>query len=197
MMKVLGKMFCIFLLSLNSYAGMLVEPSLGYRYLTGEADQSYNGRVIDTVSYDYNAAVLGGRLGYQKLGFALGLDLSFSPPSDLKEEYKNNKAVTYRDYSQFSQAFFIHYRFSQFFIPFNLRGSYILNTSLDGDSTKGSSVEGSGYSVGLELPGFLPLVNLNLEYRRVTYDKSPLGDKADWKTNEFTVALSCPLEFFK
>ena len=192
-MKTLSKIFFLsFLLSSQTQAAILIEPLLGYRLFSGEAQQTFSNTQVDTLDYTYHAPLFGARLGYQTLGLTYGLDFSLSPPSQLKQELITNGATTYQDLSQNQIGLFIGYYFP-LVLPLNLRGSYIVSSTLDNES---SDFSGSGFGLGFGLSAFVPLLRFNFDYKKLTYERSPLGNSGDWEVVEYNVTVSYPFNFF-
>lgn len=138
-------------------AGLLIEPLVGYSF------GSFEGEDLD--QEDISGASYGGRLGYQKLGFQLGLDY-------LKSSFN----VDNKDYSSFDTSEiggFIGFEFPVFL---RVYAGYIFSatgeTTFDNGSSK-NKIEfqsGSGSKFGLGFTG-LPFIDINLEYRKGTFDE--------------------------
>lgn len=193
-MKKLLLVLCATLM-VNAQAGVLVEPYLGYRLVSGENSNSTK------TEYDYNGALIGGRLGYQFLGFMGGLDYSRGLGA-YELESKVGSATSKADYTQSSFGLFAGYE-----LPILLRAwvSYWMSNKLEGDSgaNSGDEFTGSGYGLGVGFTG-LPFVSLNLEYRNMTYDE--FMDKSSGVTtaltgdneigmSEIILSVSLPLNF--
>jgi hypothetical protein len=62
------------LFATSSFAGVLIEPQLGFKF-AGSADTRAHG---NNVAYKYSGVDIGGRLGYQMLGVMGGLNYNMS-----------------------------------------------------------------------------------------------------------------------
>lgn len=177
-------LFLVLLLGIQqmAMAELLVEPVVGWS----------GNQKIDTSPKNYsggNGLSYGGRLGFQKLGAQVGLDYLQSDISMSSSDFDKN--LTTKEW-----AAFIGYKFPAFF---RLYGGYIF--SAEGDSKINNAdlklTGGTGFKAGL---GFtiLPFIDINLEYRKGTYDETKIGGATfDGKGFEATMlSLSLPLTFF-
>ncbi|MDD0853320.1 outer membrane beta-barrel protein [Halobacteriovorax sp. GB3] len=193
-MKKLLLVLCATLM-VNAQAGVLVEPYLGYRLVSGEDSNS------SKTEYDYNGSVIGGRLGYQFLGFMGGLDYSRGLGA-YELEQKDSSGTSKNDYTQSSFGLFAGYE-----LPILLRAwvTYWMSNKLEGDSgaVNGDEFNGSGYGLGIGFTG-LPFVSLNLEYRNMTYDEffdkaagttTALSGDSEIGMSEILLSVSLPLDF--
>lgn len=142
----------------SANAGVLLEPYLGYKIASGD-------RAITTATeYSFNTPTIGGRVGYQFLGFMAGLDYSMSTGSfGLETKTLTTTTEVNNDQDQF--GLFVGYNLP---ILFRVWGTYFLSSNLeqaDGDENKGS-----GFALGAGFTG-LPFVSLNLEIRSISYDE--------------------------
>jgi hypothetical protein len=163
--------------SASSYGSLMIEPYLGYTFGGGEQDLGGNSKY----DYSYHHPMLGLRLGGSLLGFMAGLDYSGSLLSSFSMDVEQKAGSSTTDYNddvnktQF--GLFVGYDF-----PILLRAwaTYYLSAKLEGESavaagtnqiyTTNYSESGSGIGFGV---GFtpLPLISVNLEYRKFTYDE--------------------------
>jgi len=178
-----------FVVSRSSSAGVLIEPVAGFNFGTKmELDnEDYDG------SYSGLGGAIGGRLGYQQLGFQLGIDYLRSSIDFDDKDFKNNVSV-----SEF--AGFVGFEFP---VLLRVYAGYIFAVS--GESkykdAAGETVDikfnsGSGAKFGVGFTG-LPFIDINLEYRRGTVDEYKIG-QTKYEDDEITyssylVSLSLPI----
>lgn len=163
-----------FFVSTQSKASLLVEPLIGYNLATKIGDE--NGG---------SGRAFGGRLGYQNLGLQLGIDYlnSTVDVDDVKDFNANDFGA------------FVGYKFP---VLLRVYAAYIFSSS--GEYTFGGSKvkaeEGSGQKFGVSFTG-LPFVNVNFEYRTLTYDKiggtAVTGNGGDFQS--YLLSVSLPLNF--
>ena len=157
----------------NARADLLIEPLVGYSFgrfteVPGDDDATASG-----TSY-------GGRLGYQNLGFQLGVDY-LNSTLDVKDSKDNLKASEW--------AGFIGFKF-----PILLRAYAGYVFSGTGEQGNLDLTGGTGPKFGLGFTGF-PFININLEYRKITYDKVKTGTVSyDNETgyNAYMLSISLP-----
>ena len=169
-------------------AALLVEPVVGYNLgskIEIEDGKNYSGG---------SGPSFGGRLGYQKLGFQIGLDYLNSNINPDHDDFDSNVKMN-------EWAAFVGFEF-----PVLLRAyaGYIFSatgqsTKYD-DSTGGGNKKielsgGSGVKVGV---GFtiLPFVDINFEVRQGTFGDNKLGGTSfdkDIKYSTYMLGLSVPL----
>jgi len=155
-------------------ASILIEPVVGYN-LTGKyGDDSSMGP-----SY-------GGRLGWQNLGFQLGLDYLNSNIDVDSNDIKDPLAMS-------EWAAFVGFEF-----PILLRAyaGYIFSANGTSKSDGGAKIElteGTGMKAGI---GFtmLPFLDINLEYRKGTFGETKIGgsstgDETDYSAYMIGVSL--------
>lgn len=140
-------------------AGLLIEPLVGYS--TG----SFDGES----SSDFSGTSYGGRLGYQNLGFQMGLDYL-------------NSSLTMDD-SDYSKLEFSEWAgFVGFEFPILLRvyAGYIFTASGETKYDSGAGKQllevtgGTGSKFGVGFTG-LPFLDINLEYRKGSFSEFDLG----------------------
>ncbi len=163
----------LFIFSEQAHSGVLVEPYLGYQF--GSGDRNNN-------DYSYNSPQLGGRFGYQFLGFMGGLDYSMSS-FDLETTNTVTNATSKTDYSQNQLGLFAGYN-----LPIMLRAwaTYFISAKLEDDIAPITEYSGGGYALGVGFTG-LPFISLNVEYRSMSYDEQ--------ETSGVTSAVSPSLDF--
>lgn len=170
----------------TSNADVLIEPLVGYQAaskLDVDKGDNYSGG---------SGPAFGGRLGFQKLGFQVGLDYL---NSTLDFDDKDFKPVKTSEWGAFVGF--------EFPILFRVYAGYIfsangqtkaLDTSTD-SYVKTDFRSGSGFKAGV---GFtlLPFLDINLEYRNVTFDESKAKGYSksddDITMNAYMIGLSLP-----
>ncbi len=166
-------------------AGVLIEPLVGYSLLKLDGDDSNNA----------GGGSVGGRLGYQNLGFQLGVDYLRSNFSVDNDDYKSDFAM-----SEF--AGFIGFEFP---ILLRVYAGYIFQASAStkyrgdlgqGDGTQTYDLEfdkGTGTKLGIGFTG-LPFVDINIEYRKGKLTDGKLGtyDMEDTDYSAIMFGLSLP-----
>ena len=200
-MRTLKKLvLCLgFMLSLQmSYAGILIEPQLGY-VLTG----SYSGGITlngtsATVNHSYNGAEYGARLGYEFLGVMGGLNYSHSSPSlDCKS---CSPSVTWSN-SRNDIGIFAGYDaplFIRAWLAYNFSSKSTATQTTTG-STNGDYLKGSSTELGLGFK-FIPFISINLIYRMMNYTSENVSNVnytvSGYKPTEFELAVSAPFNLF-
>jgi hypothetical protein len=168
-------------------AGVLIEPLVGYNLGKFEIN------VPNSEEEKFNGASYGGRLGYQQLGFQLGLDYLHSSVSVDDNDYKENLSV-----SEF--AAFVGFEFPALI---RVYAGYIFSAmgEAQADFGTGSGKETLKFSDGTGLKagiGFtaLPFLDINFEYRKGTFGSYKQGSTAkqdlDTDYNAFMVGISLP-----
>ena len=170
------------LLGFSSYseAALLIEPVLGYNLGSKVEfeDDSYSGG---------RGMGFGGRIGYQNLGLQLGIDyLNSSIDLDDNDFDKDVKASEW--------AGFVGFRFP---LLFKVYAGYIFAANGESEAS-GLDVElssGSGMKAGVGFTG-LPFIDLNIEYRKGTYDEFKIsGQDQDEKVDFSSILFSVSLPF--
>lgn len=167
------------------HSGVLIEPVLGYSMLnTFELD------VPDSSNEKGSGPSIGARLGYQNLGFQLGLDYLRSSYSMEDNDFKENLVS-----NEF--AFFAGFEFP---ILLRVYAGYIFagNAETEAD-VLGSKVDveykdASGMKLGVGFTG-LPFIDINFEYRKGEFSEAKFGSaKVDEKTDfsAYMISLSLP-----
>lgn len=194
MQRFLGLLLFSSLFAFNASAELLLEPVVGYSLgLSGkvhEADASGGGTVVENKFSGGGGVSYGGRLGYQKLGFQVGLDYLHSTINPDDKAFKSNLDIN-------EWAAFVGFEFP---ILFRVYGAYIFSADGQGKYDTGSSFEkltlkdGSGFKAGL---GFtlLPFLDINFEYRNTTFGEWKAGStkvEGDVDANIYMIGLSLP-----
>ena len=194
MKRFLGLILVTSIFSLNASAALLIEPVVGYSAgLKGkvhEADTSGGGTVAENNFSGGSGVSYGGRLGYQKLGFQVGLDYLHSTINPEDKDFKSNLDVN-------EWAAFVGFEFP---ILFRVYGAYIFSADGQGKYDTGASFEkltmkdGSGFKAGLGLT-LLPFLDINFEYRKTTFGEWKAGStkvEGDIDANIYMIGLSLP-----
>lgn len=173
----------------SAHAALLLEPVLGYNVsskVTIEGDITNREE-----SYSGGGMAYGGRIGYQNLGFQLGLDyLNSSVDLDDNDFDSNFKSSEWGAFVGF-----------EFPILLRVYAGYIFSATAESKITNGlggynavdfNSGTGAKAGVGFTL---LPFLDVNFEYRRLTYeDFKAGGQKFERETdaNYFMLGISLP-----
>lgn len=173
----------------TAQAGVLVEPMIGYQF--GDGDEP-------GVDHSYSGPFFGGRLGYQQLGFMLGLDYRIST---FEDEQQLSNSVVHDDQKQTKFGAFVGFNF-----PILMRAwvSYYFDVSMEDDDARnnnaGDEYSGDGLGAGIGFTG-LPFVSVNIEYHAYSYDEfenARTGAKSsvsDFDVSEILLSVSLPLDF--
>lgn len=168
-------------------AALLIEPVLGYNMGTKfdiEDGKNYSGG---------SGPSFGGRLGYQNLGFQIGLDYLNSNINPDHKDFDSNIKMN-------EWAGFVGFEFP---ILLRIYAGYIFSAS--GQSTKYDANAGAG-NQKLELDGgsglkagvgftVLPFLDINFEMRQGTFDDNKLGGTSitnDVKYSTYMLGISLP-----
>lgn len=174
-----------FLVIKPAQAGLLLEPVLGYSLSKFEIDQA------NSSEEKANGPSLGGRIGYQNLGFQLGLDYLRSNLSVDENDFKEDLVT-----SEF--AGFVGFEFP---ILLRVYAGYIFMANAEADIDVGAGKQsfelndGKGLKLGV---GFtvLPFLDINVEYRKGTYSELKIGSaKTDVDTDFSAVMVGVSLPF--
>jgi hypothetical protein len=179
-MKCLKLIFSLFLITFfvsvpKSEAGLLIEPLVGFS--TGNIDDGTDDISSKGLSF-------GGRLGYQNLGFQLGVDY-LNSTLDLEDVPS--------DYQISDWAAFIGYKFP---IMLRVYAGYILNSvaTTEYQNVETKFEKGNGTKIGIGFTG-LPFVNINLEMRQGNWDEVTSGNlsvEQEIKYKIFMLGVSVP-----
>lgn len=171
-----------------SHAAILVEPVLGFT-LANKFDSKATSDITDPSESKGSGLAYGGRLGYQNMGFQLGLDYLHSSVDVDEKDIKS-------DITTSEWAAFAGFRF-----PILLRfyAGYIFSGTGDYKASTGNIdlTGGTGYKVGVGWT-LLPFIDLNLEYKKTNYDEIKAGGsklKADLDNSAYLLSISLPFTF--
>ena len=176
----------LFLTLTTAKAAVLIEPLIGYNLGT-KVD------IEDSKTYNGSGMAYGGRLGYQNLGFQIGADYL---KSNLNMDHKYFK----NDLSASEFGGFIGFKFP---ILLRVYAGYIFSGMAESKDyqnpltavlQKAELKGGTGPKLGV---GFtvLPFLDINLEYRQVTYDEFKLAgvkQTNEVKMNSYLLSISLP-----
>ncbi len=192
-MRSFKKIFLILLalIGLQSHAGFLVDPYLGFNI----ASFGTNDATVPS-KYSYSGVNMGGRAGYQLLGFMAGAEYSMRTSFSMETEAPLSKST--QDFTGNYLGVFVGYE-----LPILLRGwaGYYLDVNFNnaGPSTNTlTQLDGSGIFLGAGFTG-LPFISINAEYRNVIFSKATVsnvtGDLVNKiTTHEILLTVSLPLD---
>lgn len=144
-------------------AALLIEPVIGYSYGKFNTELDNNGPTTDKSDHTLSGTSYGGRLGYQNYGFQLGLDYLASSMSQDGESMKTSE-----------WGGFVGFEFP---ILVRVYAGYVFS------GTAETTVEdidvnlkgGTGPKIGVGFTLF-PFLDINLEYRRISFDSYKKGN---------------------
>lgn len=182
-MKQLLTVLSILLISKLSYAGLVLEPYLGYQM--GTLDATYTGGTA--ASSKDKGPVFGARIGYSFVVPWVALDYSMYSGKD--------DATTPNDLKQTNIGLTVGAQMLPLIRPY---AGYIFSAkNKASDSTSEATYTGTGLKVGI---GFkvLPLLNINVEFAKIDYkdyETSTASGKvsdlfSDFKYTTSTIGLS-------
>ncbi len=196
-MKLFKRSFMVLLFSFlllgNLYAGVLIEPSLGYTLGVFDKNEEISG--ID-IKYAYSGPAYGGKIGGTFLGFQVGFEYDLGnyemelDPKPAGLELPKYDVTNMGVFAGFSAP-----------VLFRVWATYFFKSSFE--PSVGDSYNGKGYSLGVgfrPIPIPLPFVSLcfNLEYRQITLDESEsaagVKGTVDYNISEFLVSVSVPID---
>lgn len=187
-MKVLQLFILVlaFLIIKPANAGLLVEPIVGFSNSKFETDTPGSSEEKGTgLSY-------GGRLGYQNLGFQLGLDYLHSNINVDDDNYSPVQASEWGGFVGFEFPVLLRVYAGYIFSATGESELKVAGTKNDLEFT-----DGSGMKVGVGFTG-LPFVDINVEYRKGTFGEYKLGgtkQDVDTDYSAYMISLSLPLVF--
>lgn len=163
-------------------AALLLEPVLGYSFGKVSYDEDRPLGLSDSDSEQMNGMSYGGRVGYQNLGFQLGLDYLAS-----------NMDADGNDFNTNEYAAFVGFEFP---ILVRAYAAYVFSGNAKAGQDSGSDLTlsgGTGPKVGVGLT-LLPFLDVNVEYRRIGYDTVDLGAgfSRDYDYEAVMVGVSLP-----
>lgn len=163
----------LFLFSINTYAGLLVEPLVGFNYSNGfdvKGGEDYTSG---------GGLGYGGRLGYQTGGFQIGGDYLNSSIDMTNSDFDKN--IDTQEWGAFVGF--------EFPVLFRVYGEYIFSATGETkiESLKRDLKDGTGFKLGV---GFtlIPFIDINVDYRNISFKNEDF--------QSFMVGLSLPLNLF-
>lgn len=198
-MKFLAAILLGVMISNSCFAGIMLEPYIGYE--SGTQSAKYKSTYSPSPSTDLGGVIsgvnLGARLGYDFLGFWAALDYQ-TGSGQIKFD---NSSIKSSDMNRSTTGLTAGFNF-----PILLRvwAGYILKeeTKFKGTGTE-DTLNGNGYKLGVGYQG-LPFFSLNLEYYNRNYTDNAgslknagfnFGDAyADYKHGTYMISLSLPLD---
>ena len=173
----------VFGYSTQAQAGLLIEPVVGYSVGKFNSEYEFGGATVQKDDDSLKGTSYGGRLGYQNLGFQLGLDYLAS-----------SLQIDGNDFGTSEFAGFVGFEFPilvRVYAGYVFSGTGTLEDD-NGDESKLKGGTGPKIGVGFTL---LPFLDINLEYRRVTYDSFDAGAGATLDADYSATMLSFSLPF--
>ncbi len=170
-------------------AALLVEPLVGYNVsskLDFEKGDLYTDGKLFTGG---TGGAFGGRLGYQQLGFQVGLDYLHSTIDMDDDDFD-------KDIEMNEWAGFVGFEFPIFF---RVYAGYIFSATgkTEMSDVKTDFSKGSGTKLGVGFTG-LPFLSLNLEYRSGSFGEYEQDDNTvedSTKYSSYLLSVSLPLTF--
>ena len=170
-MKKLVAIFATILISgFTANAGLLLEPYLNY-ITAGSTSRS---------SASITGNEIGARVGYDFLGFGIGIDTLLSG------KYTYSLAGVSTDTTPTQFGLFASYKF-----PILVRGYFTYLTSAKEKNSSGSEVSGTGTKIGIQYTG-LPFIAIGLETYTGSYKDAASSAETVSHTN---LAISAPFSF--
>lgn len=163
--------FLLVFVSFNTRADILIEPLVGYSTgISGEIKPDTSTGLQKNTFSGGGGGSFGGRFGYQKLGFQVGLDYLHSSIDMSDKAFKKNLSMN-------EWAGFVGFEFP---ILLRVYAGYIFSADGESKYDNGTSVQkmtlrdGSGAKAGI---GFtiLPFLDINFEYRRGSFSSWKAG----------------------
>ncbi len=183
-MKILLMVTAALMISTNAFAGILLEPYVGYE--TG----TYKGDVGGIAAFKISGTQFGAKVGYSVLGLGFGADVA-------KVSLKAKDTTTASqdlDLAGTDLGVFVQFQFP---ILFKVSATYFVSSKLTSDNN-GSKIDfdGKGFKVGAGFTG-LPFVAINLDLISEKYDdiKSSGVTIADAHLDRASVMLSISAPF--
>ena len=173
MIRILA-LFSVILFSSSSFAGLYLEPYLGYQIGKLKSSGSVLGVEFDSDN-DANGLTYGAKVGMSFVMVAVGAEYM---GGSLKVD---GSTVTESNIGAFVSVGLPLIKASAAYFP---------SSQFKGDST----AKGSGFKIGVGFTG-LPLVAINLDMLNFsgTENSSDISDFS-WKNNAFLLSVSLPLD---
>jgi hypothetical protein len=168
-----------FLVCDPAQANLLIEPVAGWNVPTKFTFQDNN--------YSGDGGSAGGRVGFQKLGFQLGVDY-------LHSRISFNETELPKPMSMNEWAIFAGFEFP---ILLRIYAGLIVSALAETKDPNGDKITldgGTGAKFGVGFTG-LPLIDINVEYRRGSWQEYKIGDtktEEESNYNSILLAVSAP-----
>lgn len=162
-------------------AGLLIEPYLGYGITGLESD---NGGSGSSVELGIQGQSLGFRGGLTFLGAFAALDYEMGSRSLDIDAGSTTVSVLDKDVTNVALA--VGYDVPV--IPIRVWGKYIIKSEYKDSS---ETWKGGGMGVGLGLT-FLPIIDINIEYKKIEFDEGLPAGADDFTGQEIFLSLSAP-----
>jgi hypothetical protein len=184
--------------AISSYAGFMVEPSIGATIGTVDTKQTVAGQ---NLKYGISGTEMGLKVGYSFLGANLGVSY-YMGSTDFEIDQPTNQGYLDLGFDSTKTGVYAGFNF-----PILLRawGIYHLDSEYKGTTGDKDVHSGKGYTLGIGLtpiPVPLPFISLsfNLEYSVVNLDEVKDGSTGvvtaeNWDVNEIKLSVSTPLDF--
>jgi len=180
-MKLLSATLALLVTS-SAFAGLLIEPYVGYASLKGSGTANViglgEGEIEETTA---KGVAYGGRLGYGVGPIGAGVDFM---TSSLDDDGDDTKLTNLGAFAAVGLG------------PVRFWGTYIFSSKyeLTSGDFDGTAFEGAGVKAGLGWQ-ILPLLSLNLEYMALNQDEveeSDVLDEIDFDQKGFMISISIP-----
>ncbi len=170
-------------ISLSSFAGIFIEPYVGYLSVKHSGDYDNYGDQLEVPTESGKGPAYGARAGYGIGIFGLGLDFM---TSNLKEEHDFKSKIT-----NIGATLMVGLPLIRGWAGYIFSSEYELD-----DSDIPGTEKGSGFKLGVGWTPF-PLLSINLEYLMLKYDEAKYENFQDVErdTNGFLLSLSMPIVF--
>ena len=172
-LKVLGALLMCSL-SLQSFAGLLIDPYIGYGQYRSTADFAKERSEAAGVT------ALGSRLGYSFILVSAGLDYQVLETEDVFEE---EASIT-------NLSAFVGVDLP---ILFRFWAEYFFSSNIDSNESGVDYGFKDGYGLGVGFTG-LPFVSLNLELENLNYELEVGNTDFDYSVVQTVFSVSLPLD---
>ena len=184
--------------SISSFAGLMIEPSIGYLDGSMDTKTTLAGQNLE---YGVTGTEFGAKVGYSFLGLNLGASY-FVASTDFAVDQPSNSGLVDVGFDSTKMGVFAGFNF-----PVLLRvwGIYHLSSEYEESIGDKDLLSGKGYTLGLGLtpiPIPLPFLSLsfNLEYTMINLDEGKDGvtgtiSTIDYDVQEIKLSVSTPLNF--
>lgn len=171
-------------LSLQGFAGVLVEPYMGYGITGFEATDTGSSSAVE---FAVDGQSVGGRLGITMFGFFAALDYEMGSRDFELDSGTSSQTLVEKDVK--NQGIAIGWDVP--ILPIRFWGKYIFSSEWEEGPTLW---EGKASAIGV---GFtmLPIIDINIEVKKYTLD-SGTGSLGEVTGQEVFIGLSAPFDVF-